>query len=128
MNAIHSRSIALAIGLLAAGAIGAPASAATTEEHATCPICSKANDASAPYAERAGHELARGALNLTLGWTELIRQPAKKARKGGNVFLGMATGVSHSVVRTARGLGEILTFWTPKNTHLSDDCPLDTMQ
>ena len=97
-----------------------------------CPICSKANNASATYAEKAGNTLARGVLNLGLGWTELIRQPAKKARAGGNVFLGMLNGVGHSATRSARGLGEILTFWVPKvqgeYVHFSKDCPLDTMK
>lgn len=126
MPAIRTRSFILAVSLAAMGAAAAPAGAA--EDHHLCPICSKANSDSVGYGERAGTTLARGALNMTLGWTELIRQPAKKARKGGNVFAGMATGVGHGIARTARGLGEVLTFWTPKNTHLSDDCPLDTMQ
>ena len=97
-----------------------------------CPICSKANNTDATYQEKAGNTLARGLLNMTLGWTELIRQPAKKARKGGNVFGGMANGVGKSFVRTMRGAGEVLTFWTPKSDqgyiHFSKDCPIDTMQ
>ena len=97
-----------------------------------CPICSKANSESATYAEKAGNTLARGVLNLGLGWTELIRQPAKKAREGGNVFLGILNGVGHSATRSVRGLGEILTFWAPKvqgeYVHFSKDCPLDTMK
>lgn len=107
-------------------------SVVAAEERQVCPICSKANNTSATYGERAGNTLARGALNMTLGWTELIRQPAKKARKGGNVFLGIVNGVGKSFVRTARGVGEVLTFWAVKKddgyVHLSNDCPLDTMQ
>ena len=129
MRAIPVRQIILMLGAIALWAMATPAWA---EEQRLCPICSKANNPSATYQEEAGNRLARGVLNMTLGWTELIRQPAKKARKDGNVFAGMATGMGHSVVRTVRGLGEVLTFWTPKNKtgyiHFSDDCPLDTMQ
>lgn len=97
-----------------------------------CPICAKANNQQAAYADKAGNTLARGALNLGLGWTELMRQPGKAAREGKNVFVGIANGVTFSARRTVRGLGELLTFWTPKMKgeyiHFSKDCPLDTMQ
>ena len=82
------------------------------------------------YQEKATNTLLRGALNTTLGWTELIRQPAKEAKEGGNVFVGLANGVGQSVTRTLAGLGEIFTFWTPKvqgqYIHFAEDCPLDT--
>ena len=97
-----------------------------------CPICAKANDERAAYGEKAGNTLARGALNLGLGWTELIRQPGKAAREGKNVFHGIANGVGFSARRTLRGLAEVFTFWTPKvkgeYIHFSKDCPIDTMQ
>ena len=121
--------VRMAVGaLLLVGCSGV----AAADDRPICPICSKANNASATYAEKAGNTLARGALNLGLGWTELIRQPAKKARAGGNVFLGILNGVGRSATRSARGLGEILTFWAPKvqgeYVHFSKDCPLDTMK
>ena len=109
-----------------------PSTAAAAEQQRLCPICLKANDRHASYGEKAGNTLARGALNLGLGWTELIRQPGKNARKGKNVLLGIANGVGFSARRTLRGLGELLTFWAPKvhgeYIHFSKDCPLDTVQ
>ena len=105
---------------------------ADAREPQMCPICSKLKNQSASYGEKAGNTLSRGVLNFTLGWTELIRQPAKKARAGGNVWHGIANGIGKSTTRTARGLGEVLTFWMPKMRgnyiHFSKDCPIDTMQ
>ena len=112
-------------------AFAQPAAAAEAKPR-LCPICAKANDEQAAYGEKAGNTLARGALNLGLGWTEMIRQPGKAAREGKNVFVGIANGVSFSARRTLRGLGDLLTFWTPKvqgeYIHFSKDCPLDTRQ
>ncbi|MBI4003934.1 MAG: hypothetical protein HY353_02835 [Candidatus Omnitrophica bacterium] len=112
-------------------AFAQPAAAAEPKAR-LCPICAKANDDQATYGEKAGNTLARGALNLGLGWTEMIRQPGKAAREGKNVFHGIANGIGFSARRTLRGLGELLTFWTPKvegeYIHFSKDCPIDTMQ
>ena len=93
-----------------------------------CPICAKANQEKADYSTKAGHTLARGAANTLLGWTDLIREPAQEARRGGNVFRGLALGVGRSVTRTLGGAGEVLTFWTPKvqgrYLHFAHDCPI----
>ena len=112
-------------------AFALPADAAEPKPR-PCPVCTRANDEQAAYGEKAGHTLARGALNFGLGWTELIRQPGKAAREGKNVFHGIANGIGFSARRTLRGLGELVTFWTPKvegeYIHFSKDCPLDTKQ
>ena len=120
--------------LLMASLLFAFAHTAAAEESQPrlCPICAKANSEQAAYGEKAGNTLARGALNFGLGWTELIRQPGKAAREGKNVFHGIANGIGASARRTLRGLGELFTFWTPKvegeYIHISNDCPIDTMQ
>jgi len=110
--------------------MGRPALAAG-QDAPICPICKTLKEDSVTYGEKAGNTLARGVLNFTLGWTELIRQPAKKARAGDNVWRGIANGIGKSALRTARGLGEVVTFWTPKRKdgyiHFSKDCPIDTM-
>ena len=93
-----------------------------------CPICQRAGNAGAPYPEKAGNTLVRGAANTFFGWTEVIRQPAEEAKHGGNVLIGLANGVGHSVKRTVSGLGEVLTFWTPKlneeYVQFATDCPI----
>ena len=104
-----------------------PSLAAQKSEAVACPVCAKV-DNSASYPTKAGHTLVRGAANTLLGWTELIRQPANEVKGGGNVFTGVAKGVGEGVKRTLGGIGEILTFWTPKikDSYLqfSGNCPI----
>jgi len=106
------------------------AEATAEEEPQLCPICQTANKDSVSYVEKAASTLARGALNASLGWTELIRVPAKETKEGGNVFMGIANGFGAGISRTFVGFAEIFTFWTPKSEgeylHLIYDCPLDT--
>ena len=98
------------------------------EPKATCPICGRATDEAANYPSKAGHTLVRGAANTLLGWTELIRQPAQEVKDGGNVLTGIGKGIGQGVKRTLGGVGEILTFWTPKvqhhYVHFANDCPI----
>lgn len=122
----------LLVRVIAAGSLmwGFAGPVYAAEERQLCPICRKANDQAATYQDKAGNTLLRGALNATLGWTELIRLPAKEAKRGGNPLVGVANGIGQGVTRTFSGLAEIATFWAPKvrgqYMHLSDDCPLDT--
>ena len=95
---------------------------------AACPICAKASDESASYPAKAGCTLVRGATNTLLGWTELFRQPVNEVKGGGNVVTGVGKGIGQTVKRTLAGVGEVLTFWTPKvqdsYIHFSHDCPI----
>ena len=97
-------------------------------EGATCPICAKVGNASASYQAKAGCTLVRGTANTLLGWTELIRQPVDEAKAGGNVLVGIGKGIGQGVTRTLAGVGEVLTFWTPKihnsYIHFANDCPV----
>jgi putative exosortase-associated protein (TIGR04073 family) len=107
---------------------GAGVASAEETPHPACPICTHANEPSAPYAATATTTLSRGVVNALLGWTELIRQPAQEARTGGNVLVGIGKGVGQGVLRTLSGVGEALTFWTPKvggrYLRFSTDCPV----
>ena len=95
---------------------------------ATCPICNAANDRAAPYPQKAGSTLVRGALNTAFGWTELLVQPTEEVKEGGNLMTGVGKGVGFAAKRTFFGLGELLTFWTPKGRggylDLNKDCPV----
>ena len=125
---------ALLLGLvLLANPLTVAAAEARTEpaqptQTVICPICGRANRPDADYATKASSTLARGATNTLLGWTELFRQPVDEAKAGGNVVSGIGKGVGQSVKRTLGGLGEVLTFWTPKvqnkYIHFSKDCPV----
>ena len=119
------RLVGVAVGVAVVLGVCQPARA---EERAVCPVCHQANDDAASYPSKAGNTLVRGTANTLLGWTELIRQPAAEVKSGGNVFTGMAKGVGQGVKRTLGGVGEILTFWTPRMKgsylHFNQDCPL----
>lgn len=107
---------------------GAQAAPAEESPRPICPICSRANEDTAAYPSKAVATLGRGAANTFLGWTELIRQPAQEAKAGGNVLLGIGKGVGHGVTRTLAGVGELLTFWSPKvqdrYLRFATDCPV----
>jgi putative exosortase-associated protein (TIGR04073 family) len=124
------RTSQVTIGLLALllGTSGLAHPALAAEPRVVCPICSRANDQASAYPSKAATTLLRGSANALLGWTELLRQPAKEARAGGNVVIGIGKGVQQSVLRTVVGVGELLTFWTPKvqgdYVHLAADCPI----
>ena len=106
------------------------APAARAEERAICPVCHRgaSQQEDAAYASKAGRTLVRGAANVLFGWTDLIRQPAVDVKQGGNVFSGLAHGLGQGLKRTAGGVAEVLTFWTPKvrgnYLKFSEDCPV----
>ncbi len=93
-----------------------------------CQVCSKAGHDDASYGAKAGTTLTRGAANTLFGWTELFRQPADEVKSGSSLLTGIAKGLGESLKRTGGGVGEILTFWTPKVNHhylaFSSDCPV----
>ncbi len=119
----------LVLSLVAAAWLSWPGAAlADDAPRAACPICSRANEEAAAYPAKAVSTLGRGAANALFGWTELIRQPAQEAKAGGNVLVGIGKGVGQGVLRTLAGVGEALTFWTPKvqdrYLHFATDCPV----
>ena len=129
MNGRAPRAAAAALGI--AVVLGGSAPVLAEERVApktVCPICSKASDQSAAYPTKAGTTLLRGAANTALGWTELISQPVHEVRSGGNVFVGIGKGVGQTVKRTLAGVGDVLTFWTPKvkdrYIEFAHDCPV----
>jgi putative exosortase-associated protein (TIGR04073 family) len=124
---------AVLMALIAVGSLIATeaAGAEDTQPAATpivCPICRQANNPQAPYAEKAGSTLVRGAINAAFGWTELLVQPTEEVNRHGNLAVGVGKGIGFAVKRTALGFGELLTFWTPKgkegNFALAQDCPV----
>ncbi len=125
MRNVARALIGIVVGLVVFS--GHAASAIAQPEGTTCPICEHTQDES-PYPAKAGSTLLRGAANTLLGWTELIRQPAMEAKKGGNVLTGLGKGVGQTVWRTLGGATELLTFWTPKTKaqylRFATDCPI----
>jgi len=128
---MQSRPQWLALAAMSAGALLCAAAPAVAEEEIVCPICLHADNEQGEYAAKAGMTFVRGAANLFFGWTEVIREPAQEAREGRNVrnvVVGMANGLGHGIARTAVGVGELFTFWTPKINNryvrMAADCPI----
>ena len=123
------RSLSVLLGcLLGVGLAGAVSAAESSSMPTICPICHHANNQEADYGEKAGYTLLRGATNTVFGWTEILTEPAAEAQRNGNLVVGIGKGVQNAVVRTAEGLGEVLTFWMPKGPKgypkISTDCPI----
>ena len=123
---VPHRSVGVIVAVLTVQAAWTPV--ALAEERRQCPICAKAGRAESTYSEKAGSTLVRGASNALLGWTDLIRQPAREVKQGRRLAEGLIDGLSSSVVRTFGGIGEVLTFWTPKfgghYNRFARDCPV----
>jgi len=104
-----------------------PSAAAAEETSTTCPICQFTTNNSS-YGQKAGSTFLRGATNTVFGWTELLLKPNEEVKSGGNVATGIGKGMSLTVRRTAAGLGELLTFWTPKGKdgylRFTTTCPI----
>jgi len=68
------------------------------------------------YAENALVKLGRGLINTATGWLE-IPQKIYTTSKNENVFVGAtvgtAKGVGWSIIRTAAGIYEVVTFAFP---------------
>ncbi len=126
MNITRQRVVVIIFGCVLLTGVVAPVRA--EEEERRCAMCIKASDDAASYSEKAGNTLTRGAANTLLGWTDVIRQPAKEVKEGGNIVTGLGKGLGQGVMRTLEGLGEVVTFWTPKighhYVHFSKDCPV----
>ncbi len=120
--------VAIFVGTMSPARAAFAAEESSSPVPTTCPICRQANNQQAPYAQKAGSTLVRGAINTAFGWTELLVQPTDEVNRGGNVLTGVGKGIGLAVKRTALGFGELLTFWTPKGKDghvvLTRDCPI----
>ena len=61
--------------------------------------------------------LARGTVNVSLGWTELVHQTILVKRQDGDIagfFLGPLKGIAYAVARTVVGVFEVITFPIPQ--------------
>ena len=116
-------------GCVVGTALGLATSVLAAEEPAPmCPICQHANDEQAAHGQKASATFVRGAMNTAFGWTELLTQPTEEVKAGGNLMAGIGKGIGFAVKRTGVGIGELLTFWTPKGKRgylkLTNDCPI----
>lgn len=119
--------------LLIAGSLfhhGRPAAAEpAAPEKPPAPICDAAD--SEDYLTKTSGQFLRGVTNLSLCWVELFHQPVVTVEEGGNVVTGLFKGIGHTLLRGAKGLGEALLCWDPRDPKtgsfhapLSKDCAL----
>ncbi len=107
--------------------VGVMALATAGDAVPECTVCNEA--ASDYYPEKDFFQFTRGIVNLGLCWVELVNQPAKEIKNGGNILIGMAKGLGHVGVRLVEGGGEVLTCITPPAkdgtcTQIAHDCML----
>ena len=129
---VRHRVVVLGLGLLSLfgdlSAVRADQGPADSIQPTQCPICRAANNQHATYGQKATSTLMRGAVNTAFGWTELLVQPTAEVNTSGNLALGIGKGVGLAIKRTALGVGELLTFWTPKGQKgyfaLAENCPI----
>ena len=97
--------------------------AAASAYAAECKICGnlKSDDMAKVYGSRLGNGLG----NAAFGWTEIFFRPGKVAAEGGNPIVGFFRGIGNAIARTAGGVVEVATFWTPgESVIMMENCPL----
>lgn len=103
----RSRVVLLAAALVLSSAFSGRACAEISS------LCSAADSDS--YITKASGQFTRGIVNMGFCWIELIHQPGLelKPEMGGNLFRGLGRGVGHTLLRAAKGVGDIFTAFLP---------------
>ncbi len=99
-------------------------SAAPASSH-SCAICN--GTTSNNWGTKTGSQLARGAANAGGCWLEMVNQPMKEHKAGGNMLVGVGKGIGHTCLRLVKGAGEIVTAPLPKakdGSQIATDCPM----
>jgi len=72
------------------------------------------------YIEGATNKFDRGAINLLMGWTEILSEPLDHAReregkmaKTGHFFIGIGEGLINGVLNTVGGTANLVTSLIP---------------
>ena len=113
------------IGLLVVGLLGLGAPAFADQGASACTICGGTTSDS--WGVKATTTLTRGVANTGLCWTELVHQPMKEVKGGGNFLVGFGKGIGHTLIRACQGVGEIITSPLPKakdGSQIAKDCPV----
>ena len=114
----------LVIGLVGVGMPAFAGTGSSTESHG-CSICDGTKSDS--WGVKASTTLARGVANTGGCWLEMVNQPVKETKAGGNVLVGIGKGVGHTFLRLVQGVGEIITSPLPKakdGSQIAHDCPM----
>jgi putative exosortase-associated protein (TIGR04073 family) len=96
---------------------------AAASAYAECKMCSNMKDSN--MMNVMGARLCNGACNALLGWSEIFFRPGLVAAEGGNIIVGFFRGLGNALTRTAVGVVEVATFWTPGDAVAGmSDCPV----
>ena len=91
--------------------------------YAECMVCG--NLKSDDVTRTVGSRLGNGLSNAAFGWTEIFFRPGKVVAEGGNPLVGFFRGIGNAIARTAGGVVQVATFWTPGESVVKiDDCPM----
>ncbi len=119
------------VALMALGVVGSavPAFAGTGAGTASSPhsgpVCTRTT--SDNWGVKTGSQLVRGVANAGGCWMEMVRQPMKETKAGGNILVGVGKGVGHTCLRLVKGGAEIITAPLPKakdGSQIATDCPM----
>ena len=114
----------LVLGMVAT-AVPAFAGDGSSASPSSCAICSRTT--SNNWGTKTGSQLARGMANTGGCWMEMVNQPMKESKAGGNWLVGIGKGVGHTFLRLVKGVGEIVTAPLPKakdGSQIATDCPM----
>ena len=112
-------------GLLVVGLVGLSAPAFADDGSHGCGICEGTKSDS--WGVKTSTTLVRGVANTGGCWMELVNQPVKETKAGGNVLVGVGKGFGHTFIRLCKGVGEIVTSPLPKakdGSQIASDCPV----
>lgn len=119
------RRFVMALVILSIACVAAPAFA--DEEVGTgCAICDNVAH-SENHGVKTGAQLGRGVANAGGCWLEMVNQPMKEVKGGGNVLVGVGKGIGHTCLRLVKGAGEIITAPLPRakdGDQIATDCPM----
>lgn len=114
----------LVLGMVGLSVPGFADDGSKATSSSSCAICSRTT--SDHWGTKTGSQLARGAANTGCCWMEMVRQPMKERKAGGNMLVGVGKGVGHTCLRLVKGCGEIITAPLPKakdGSQIATDCP-----
>lgn len=71
-----------------------------------------AADQDIPLPVRMPYRIVRGAVNIGLGWTEILLRPLGE-RAAEPAWEAVSKGAINAAIRTGIGVEDIVTFWVP---------------
>ena len=97
------------VGYAADAASSVPVTLSLTKDYTASPWTKETG-----YSNQVIGKLGFGLKNLLLGWTDLFREPHEAATSGGNVLVGIGTGIKDTIENELGGAVHVITFFLPQ--------------